>query len=133
MARFLEVLADTGIVTEAARTAGMSRDAAYSLCNRDPVFAAGWRAVSFVVEYGVILGILIAIIVAIVLVLLFLMMRRRKKEPSAPAPMAPAPGRYQAGPPAGGAQQVGATMACPACGMEIPAGSTTCPVCGAAV
>jgi hypothetical protein len=44
MATFLEILADTGIVTEAARAAGMSREAAYSLRNRDPVFAAAWRA-----------------------------------------------------------------------------------------
>src|SRR5688572_30349166 len=44
MATFLEVLADTGLVTEASRAAGMSREAAYSLRNRDPVFAAGWRA-----------------------------------------------------------------------------------------
>ena len=44
MATFLEVLADTGIVCEAARRAGMHRDSAYSLQNRDPVFAAAWRA-----------------------------------------------------------------------------------------
>jgi hypothetical protein len=44
MATFLEVLADTGIVAEAARAASMSREAAYSLGNRDPVFAAAWRA-----------------------------------------------------------------------------------------
>ena len=44
MATFLEVLADTGIVIEAARAAGMHRDSAYSLRTRDAVFAAGWRA-----------------------------------------------------------------------------------------
>jgi hypothetical protein len=44
MATFLETLADTGLVTEAARVAAMSRDSAYSLRNRDPVFAAAWRA-----------------------------------------------------------------------------------------
>jgi hypothetical protein len=44
IAAFLEVLADTGIVTEACRAAGMSRDSAYSLRNRDPVFAAALRA-----------------------------------------------------------------------------------------
>lgn len=44
MAAFLEVLADTGIVTEACRAAGMSRDGAYAFRNRDPVFAAAWRA-----------------------------------------------------------------------------------------
>jgi hypothetical protein len=44
MARFLEVLADTGIVTEACRAVGMNRDSAYALRNRDPVFAAAWAA-----------------------------------------------------------------------------------------
>jgi len=44
MARFLEVLADTGIVTEACRAAGMSRNSAYSLRNRDAVFDSAWRA-----------------------------------------------------------------------------------------
>src|SRR3954451_16989026 len=44
MAAFLEVLADTGIVSDAARAAGMHRDSAYALRNRDPVIAAGWRA-----------------------------------------------------------------------------------------
>jgi hypothetical protein len=44
MATFLEVLADTGIVSEACRAAGMSREAAYRLRGRDPVFGGGWRA-----------------------------------------------------------------------------------------
>ena len=44
IATFLDVLADTGIVSEACRVAGMSRDAAYALRNRDPVAAAAWRA-----------------------------------------------------------------------------------------
>lgn len=44
MATFLEVLADTGIVSEACRAAGMSREGVYPLRNRDPVFAAAWRA-----------------------------------------------------------------------------------------
>ena len=44
MATFLEVLADTGIVTEASRAVGMHRDGAYALRNRDPIFAAAWRA-----------------------------------------------------------------------------------------
>src|SRR5258708_2333960 len=44
MAAFLEVLADTGIVTDAVRAAGMHRDSAYALRTRDPVFAAAWRA-----------------------------------------------------------------------------------------
>lgn len=44
MATFLEVLADTGIVSEACRAVGMSREGAYPLRNRDPVFAAAWRA-----------------------------------------------------------------------------------------
>ena len=85
---------------------------------------AGWREVSFVEEYGVYLGLLIAIIVAIVLILLFLMMRRKKQAPAMPAARAPA---------AQATQQMGGTKACPACGMEIPAGATTCPVCGSAV
>jgi hypothetical protein len=44
IATFLEVLADTGIVAEGYRAAGMSKQAAYSLRSRDPVFAAAWRA-----------------------------------------------------------------------------------------
>ena len=44
MARFLEVLADTGIVAEACRVVGMSREGAYALRNRDPVFDAAWTA-----------------------------------------------------------------------------------------
>ncbi|MEO6361154.1 MAG: hypothetical protein ABIO43_11375 [Sphingomicrobium sp.] len=44
IATFLEVLADTGIVAEACRAVGMSREGAYPLRNRDPVFAAAWRA-----------------------------------------------------------------------------------------
>jgi hypothetical protein len=44
MATFLEVLADTGIVAEACRAVGMSREGVYPLRNRDPVFAAAWRA-----------------------------------------------------------------------------------------
>jgi len=44
MAAFLEVLADTGLVSEACRVVGMSREGAYPLRNRDPVFAAAWRA-----------------------------------------------------------------------------------------
>jgi hypothetical protein len=44
MATFLEVLADTGLVIDAYRAVEMSKQAAYSLRNRDPVFAAAWRA-----------------------------------------------------------------------------------------
>jgi hypothetical protein len=44
MARFLEVLADTGLASEACRVVGMSREGAYALRNRDPVFAAAWVA-----------------------------------------------------------------------------------------
>jgi hypothetical protein len=44
MATFLETLADTGIVAEGWRAAGMSKQGAYNLRNRDPVFAAAWRA-----------------------------------------------------------------------------------------
>jgi hypothetical protein len=44
MARFLEVLATTGIVAEAVRAAAMNRDSAYALRDRDPVFAAAWAA-----------------------------------------------------------------------------------------
>jgi hypothetical protein len=42
IATFLQVLADTGIVTEACRTVGMCRDSAYELRNRDPIVAAAW-------------------------------------------------------------------------------------------
>jgi hypothetical protein len=41
---FLEVVAKTGIVTRACAYAGMSRDSAYALRYRDPLFAAGWDA-----------------------------------------------------------------------------------------
>ena len=44
MAAFLEVLADTGLVTEACRAAGMHRSGFYPLRARDPVFAAACRA-----------------------------------------------------------------------------------------
>jgi hypothetical protein len=44
IATFLEVLADTGLVREACRAAGRSREGVYPLRNRDPVFAAAWRA-----------------------------------------------------------------------------------------
>lgn len=44
MAAFLETLADTGLITEACRSAGMSRASAYELRNRDPVFAAALAA-----------------------------------------------------------------------------------------
>ena len=44
MATFLEVLADTGIVSEACLAAGMHRSGAYALRNRDPVFDAAWSA-----------------------------------------------------------------------------------------
>ena len=44
IATFLGVLADTGIVAEGYRAAGMSKNSAYALRNRDPVFAAAWRA-----------------------------------------------------------------------------------------
>ena len=44
MATFLETLADTGIVGDACQAASMNRSGAYALRNRDPVFAAAWRA-----------------------------------------------------------------------------------------
>ncbi len=44
MATFLENLADTGLITEACRAAGMSREAAYQLRSRDGVFDAAWAA-----------------------------------------------------------------------------------------
>jgi hypothetical protein len=44
MATFLEVLADTGLVTEACRAAGMHRSGVYPLRSRNPVLAAAWRA-----------------------------------------------------------------------------------------
>lgn len=44
IATFLEVLADTGIVAEGYRAAGMSKTSAYSLRTRDPLFDAAWRA-----------------------------------------------------------------------------------------
>ena len=40
---FIVTLAATRTVTLAARSAGMSRKAAYALRARDPLFAAGWR------------------------------------------------------------------------------------------
>src|SRR4029079_11725937 len=44
MATFLEVLADTGLITEGCRAAGKDRSGFYALCNRDPVFAAAVTA-----------------------------------------------------------------------------------------
>jgi len=44
MAAFLETLANTGIISEACRAAGMSRESAYNLRDRDPVFAAALAA-----------------------------------------------------------------------------------------
>lgn len=44
MARFCEVLAETGIVTEACRAVGRSRDTAYSNRRRNPLFDAAWQA-----------------------------------------------------------------------------------------
>jgi hypothetical protein len=42
--RFLEVVAETGIVSRACAWAGLSERSAYNLRNRDPLFAAGWDA-----------------------------------------------------------------------------------------
>jgi hypothetical protein len=44
MAAFLEVLADTGIVSEACRAAGMHRSGAYALRHRNRIFDAAWSA-----------------------------------------------------------------------------------------
>jgi hypothetical protein len=44
MATFLEILADTGLVTEACRAAGMNRGGVYALRHRNPVFGAAWAA-----------------------------------------------------------------------------------------
>jgi len=43
-AAFLEMLAKSGVVTDACRTVQRSSQAAYALRNRDPLFAAGWDA-----------------------------------------------------------------------------------------
>ena len=40
---FIVTLAATGIVTLAAREAGMSRKSAYALKRRDPLFASSWE------------------------------------------------------------------------------------------
>jgi hypothetical protein len=42
--RFLEVVAETGIVSRACLYVGLSERSAYNLRNRDPLFAAGWDA-----------------------------------------------------------------------------------------
>ncbi len=44
MARFCEVLAETGVVTEACHACGMSAKSAYALRHRDPLFAQAWEA-----------------------------------------------------------------------------------------
>ena len=44
MARFCEVLAETGIVIDACRAARMSAKSAYALRHRDPLFARAWEA-----------------------------------------------------------------------------------------
>jgi hypothetical protein len=41
---FLEVLAETGRVSRACEYAGLTKQSAYALRHRDPVFAAGWDA-----------------------------------------------------------------------------------------
>jgi hypothetical protein len=43
-AAFLEMLAKSGVVTDACREVKRSSQAAYALRNRDPAFAAGWDA-----------------------------------------------------------------------------------------
>jgi len=43
-AAFLETLARSGVVTDACKEVHRSSQAAYSLRNRDPLFAAGWDA-----------------------------------------------------------------------------------------
>jgi len=43
-AAFLETLARSGVVTDACKEVQRSSQAAYSLRNRDPLFAAGWDA-----------------------------------------------------------------------------------------
>lgn len=42
MARFCEVLAETGMVTQAARAVGKHRDTVYQHRRRNPLFAAAW-------------------------------------------------------------------------------------------
>lgn len=42
MARFCEVLAETGMVTQAARAVGKTRDTVYQHRRRNPLFAAAW-------------------------------------------------------------------------------------------
>ncbi len=44
MATFCETLAETGLVVDACLAAGKSRQNAYALRHRDPVFAAAWEA-----------------------------------------------------------------------------------------
>jgi hypothetical protein len=41
--RFLETLAETGNVRESCRAVAFSREAAYKLRRRDPLFAQGWN------------------------------------------------------------------------------------------
>jgi hypothetical protein len=41
---FLEVLGETGRVTLACEYAGLTKQSAYALRNRDPLFASGWDA-----------------------------------------------------------------------------------------
>jgi hypothetical protein len=43
-ASFLDMLAKSGVVTDACREVQRSSQAAYALRNRDPLFAAGWEA-----------------------------------------------------------------------------------------
>lgn len=44
MARFCEVLAETGVVVDACRACRMSAKSAYALRHRDPLFANAWEA-----------------------------------------------------------------------------------------
>jgi hypothetical protein len=112
---------------------GASTAAAIATVTMDgpKTITAAWAEVTFLEEFGLYLGLLIAILVAVIGLVLFLVMRRRKKEPPVAAMMPPPP--PMAGMQAPQPPQPGGTKTCPACGMEIPGGATTCPVCGSAV
>ncbi|HEV8594290.1 MAG TPA: hypothetical protein VGR51_02055 [Thermoplasmata archaeon] len=78
-------------------------------------------------ESPIVLGAIIAAIVAALLIA-FLLLRRRKQEPDEPRGMGAAGAAVP--PPPGAESPEAGTMACPSCGMTVPAVAGPCPICG---
>ena len=99
--------------------------------------AAQFRPVSLFESPVLWVGLIVAIVAAILLA--WFLLRRRKQQPEemppGPAAAPPAPPAPSAGvpPPPMAAAPAEATMACPSCGLTIPAKAGPCPICGAEV